>query len=261
MVDGTMDAQKPSFVTDHTSPFAERWGGWYVTGRGGDMEHMGNAFLRHGQLETKDNANWLSLRDEFATNDWLSPYSDIVALMVLEHQTQMHNTFTRANFIVRRAVYDHNLAYGVGDSDAEVSVPIDAKEELQAIIAQAANEVVDFMLFVNEAQLTSEIKGSVVFANEFTVRGPSDSRGRSLRDFDLKKRLFQYPCSYLIYSPAFDSLEDSLRQQIYLRLWNVLNDDNLSEQYKHLDDETRASIRDILRSTKDGLPEYWTQSE
>jgi hypothetical protein len=198
MVDGTMDAQRPSFVTDHTSPFSERWGGWYVTGRGGDMEHMGNAFLRHGRLETNDNANRMNLRDEFSTIDWLSPYSDIVALMVLEHQTQMHNTFTRANFSVRRAIYDHNVTYGIEDSGTDHPVLIDAENELQAIIAQAAKEVVDFMLFVNEAPLTSEVKGSIVFADEFSKRGPIDSRGRSLRDFDLKKRLFQYPCSYLI---------------------------------------------------------------
>jgi hypothetical protein len=261
MVDGTIDPQKQSFVTDHTSPIGQRWGGWYVTGRHGEMQHMGNAFLRGGRLETRGEPERLNLRDEFHTIDWLSPYSDIVALMVLEHQTQMHNAFTRADFTVRHAVYEHNLAYGLADPDTTKPVPPDAEEELQARISLAAKEVVDYMLFVNEAPLTSEIKGSVVFAGEFTKRGPSDPQGRSLRDLDLRTRLFRFPCSYLIYSPAFDSLGESLRQQIYVRLWSVLQGNDRSDKYKHLDNTVRASIVEILRETKAGLPAYWTKPE
>jgi hypothetical protein len=261
MVDGTIDPQKQSFVTDHASPVEQRWGGWYVTGRHGDMRHMGNAFLRGGRLETKGDPDRLNLRDEFQTGDWLSPYSDIVALMVLEHQTQMHNTFTRANFTVRHAQYEHNTAYGLGDADTAKPVPADAEEELQERIAQAAKEVVDYMLFVNEAPLTSEIKGSVVFAGQFTQRGPRDRRGRSLRDFDLQSRLFQYPCSYLIYSPAFDSLEESLRQQVFRQLWNVLSSSDAPAGYNHLDNEVRESILEILRETRVGLPSYWTKAK
>ena len=256
-IDGSMDAQKPSFVTDHTSPFSERWGGWYVTGRSGDMRHMGNSFLRQDQLDTKNNGNRLNLRDEFATSDWLSPYSDIVALMVLEHQTQMHNTFTRANFAVRRAIYEHNTAFPRSDPDSDRTRREESEQELQAVIAQAAREVVDFLLFVNEAPLESEVKGSLVFTSEFSERGPLSNSGRSLREFDLKERLFKYPCSYLIYSPAFDSLEDSLREQIGLRLWAVLKNPDDSERYEHLDAKTRESIVEILRDTKSGLPACW----
>ena len=237
-------------MTDHTSPIAERWGGWYVTGRHGDMTHMGNAFLRGGRLDTKDNANRSNLRDDFQTSDWLLPYSDIVALMVLEHQTQMHNTMTRANFAVRRAQHDH---------DAANPVAADADKELQIQIAQAAQDVVDYMLFVKETPLTSEIKGSVIFANEFVKRGPVDNQGRSLRDFELESRLFKYPCSYLIYSSAFDALEDSLRQQVYRQLWEVLASDSPPAQYAHLDKATRSSIVEILRDTKDDLPSYWAE--
>ena len=91
MIDGSVDAQDESFVTDDRSPLSQRWGGWYVTGLHGEMQHMGNAFLRSGTLDTRDNGNRMNLRDEFDTSNYLSPYSDIVALMVLEHQTQLHN--------------------------------------------------------------------------------------------------------------------------------------------------------------------------
>jgi hypothetical protein len=215
------------------------------------MKHMGNAFLRGGRLDTKDNANRSNLRDDFQTSDWLLPYSDIVALMVLEHQTQMHNAMTRANFTVRRAQHDH---------DAANSVAPDAAQELDVQIAQAAQEVVEYMLFVDEAPLTSEIKGSVIFANEFMKRGPADTQGRSLRDFDLERRLFKYPCSYLIYSSAFDTLEDSLRQQVYRQLWDVLASDSPPAQYTHLDKATRRSILEILRDSKAGLPPYWANA-
>jgi hypothetical protein len=259
-IDGTIDIQKKSFVTNHKSPFSERWGGWYVTGRHGEMKHMGNAFLRGGQLETDGNDNRLNLRDQFDTSGWLSHYSDIVALMVLEHQTQMHNVMTKADFTVRRAIYDHNLAYSNSGSSSADAAEDDAGKELQLTISQAAKEVVDYLLFCGEAPLTSKVSGSILFSNEFQERGPTDESGRSLREFDLQSRLFKYPCSYLIYSNAYDSLEQRLRQQVYRQLWDVLNGHTRGDQYAHLDTPTRESILEILRSTKAGLPKYWTNS-
>ena len=258
--DGTIDIQRRSFVTDHTSPIAERWGGWYVTGKHGEMQHMGNAFLRGNHFMTEGNANRPNLRGDFLTSGWLSPYSDIIALMVLEHQVQMHNTFTHANFKVRQALYDIDKAYRLRNSDPR-PVPPDAKRELQITIKQAAKKVVDYMLFVNEAPLTSKVEASSQFSREFAQRGPRDQNGRSLREFNLQSRLFRYPCSYLIYSPAFDALECSLREQIYLQLWKILATDDATDEYAHLSEDLRASILSILRETKDQLPDYWTTTD
>jgi hypothetical protein len=174
--------------------------------------------------------------------------------MVLEHQTQMHNTFTRANFAVRHAMRDHLTS--------SESVPqAEARGELNAIIEKAAADVVDDMLFVDEAPLTSGVKGSIIFKGQFRRRGPDDNQGRSLREFDLKTRLFQYPCSYLIYSSAFDLLEESLRHKIYLRLWDVLNLDSAEPppRYTHLDKDTRKVISMILRETKAELADIWNE--
>lgn len=259
--DGTIDVQRESFVTDHTSPIAERWGGWYVTGHAGAMQHMGNAFLRGDELVPNGEANRSILQYDFQTSDWLSPYSDIVALMVLEHQTQMQNTFTLANFTVRRALYDHARAYETQSPDQVKTIPNSATQELAFTIKQAAKKVVDYMLFVNEAKLTSKIKSSTTFAREFTARGPTDKAGRSLRDFNLQSRLFEYPCSYLIYSPTFDALDDELRAAIYLQLWNVLSKNDTTEEYAHLSDDTRKSILEIVQATKEGLPVYWKRAD
>ncbi|QDT13311.1 hypothetical protein [Stieleria marina] len=242
-VDGSIDSQLLSYVTDHSSPLEQRWGGWYVTGRHGDAKHMGNAVLRGGKLHTDRSSNLLSLREEFESFDWLTPYSDIVALMVLEHQTQMYNTMVRANFTVRKHRHDQ-----LDD------------QELTVLIQQAAEPVVDYMLFCDEAALDEPVKGSVVFATEFTSRGLQDDQQRSLRDFDLQTKLFRYPCSYLIHSSSFDALDESLRAEIYRQLADVLTGKNNASKYKHLDEPTRKAIIEILRSKKSDLADDWAKS-
>lgn len=238
--DGRIDFRKESFVTDHSSPFSQRWGGWYVTGEHGDMEHMGNAFLQGGQMDTSNNSNWMSLQREFDVQSYLSPHSDIVALMVLEHQTQMHNTMTKADFTVRKRLHDRE----------EAPASEDAEQEWASGLGMLAKEVVDRMLFCDEAPLTDEVKGTSDFAQEFTSRGPADRSGRSLRQFDLRTRVFKYPCSYLIYSDAFDSLQTPLRDEIYRRLAAVLTGENQAPEYAHLDSTTRSDILSILVETK-----------
>ena len=269
-IDGSVSLQKKSFITDHTSPFSERWGGWYVTGRHGEMKHMGNAVLRGGILDTRRSGNLLSLRDEFNTLDYLSPYSDIVALMVLEHQSQTHNVMTRADFSVRKLLYDH-FGHAERSKHAERSEQAERSkqagklrdksqtqrdssealnDELSTQIDLIAQEVTESMLFCDEAPLTSEVKGSVVFAGQFTRRGPKDHQGRSLREFDMKTRMFKYPCSYLIYSPAFDSMTDPLRNRVIAQMVDVLQGYNNSAKYAHLTPAMRQDILEILGETK-----------
>jgi hypothetical protein len=62
------------------------------------------------------------------------------------------------------------------------------------------------MLFSDEARLEAPMRGTSTFASEFAATGPRDSAGRSLKDLDLNHRLFRYPCSFLIYSDAFNAL-------------------------------------------------------
>lgn len=238
-IDGSVDFQTKSFVTDHTSPFSERWGGWYVTGRHGEMQHMGNAILRGGSLDTTDNGNRLNLHREFDTSGYLSPYSDIVALMVLEHQSQMHNVMTRADFTVRQLQYDN----------AQLEKTAESAEEWNAQLRLIAEEVVDYMLFCDETMLTSEVKGSLAFRGDFTECGPKDSQDRSLRDFDMKTRMFKYPCSYLIYSSAFEGLNKDLRREVIAQLGDILEGRNNLPKYDHLTPTTRREILEILRET------------
>ena len=123
--------------------------------------------------------------------------------------------------------------------------------------ASAAEKVVESLLLVDEHQLSDPIAGTSNFAAEFAARGPFDGQGRSLRQFDLRRRLFRYPCSFLIYSEAFDGLPARVREQVYERLRAILTGEDESEQFAHLTPVDRQAIFEILCATKAGLPPSW----
>ena len=138
----------------------------------------------------------------------------------------------------------------------QIMIPIYQAQAVVPVI-DAAREVVDYLLFVDEAPFADAIHGSTRFAEKFTAQGPRDRRGRSLRDLDLKRRLMRYPCSYLIYSAAFDGLPGEARSAIYARLWEILSGREAGPRYARLSAGDRRAIIEILRDTKAGLPEYW----
>ncbi|MEZ6131251.1 MAG: hypothetical protein R3C59_21460 [Planctomycetaceae bacterium] len=242
-----------TFTTSHTSPFRERWGGWYVTGTHGDMRHMGNAIFnkRDDDLDRDTHANLQSLDDLVSTAPYPSPHSDIVALMVMEHQTQMHNAIAWANYETRRAIHHSESMNEVLERPkGELS------ESAERRIHSAADRVLEYLLMCDEFPLTSPVKGTSDFATEFERRGVRDSQGRSLRDFDLVTRMFRYPCSYMIYSDAFDGLPDQVRRQVLSKLKHILAGDVSGEdadQFAHLSEDDCYNIRQILMATK---PEF-----
>lgn len=245
-----------TFRTNHASPLNERWGGWYVTGTHGRQRHMGNVVSRDRQrpenLDVESGANRTSLEGLVDTAPYLTPHSDIVALMVLEHQTEMHNLITHANFSARTALHQ---AAGMNKI---LERPEDyLSESTERRLDNAAEKVVRYLLFEDEAELNDPIQGTSGFAEEFAARGPFDHRGRSLRQFDLRRRLFKYPCSYLIYSAGFDALPAQVKERVYRRLWDVLTGDDVSEPFAHLSAADRQAILEILRETKDDLPQSW----
>lgn len=241
---GTVNLLLDEFVTDHTSPLSERWGGWYVTGSAGGAKHMGNSFLDGEQLVPHRSLHRNDLTEDFDTEQWPTPYSDIAALMVLEHQTQMHNRFTRAEFSVRRA--RHALAEGTIDQ-TQWAKQLDA----------AADLVVDHLLFVDEATLEHPLIPSNTFVEDFQTGGPRDSKGRSLRQLDLTRRLFRYPCSYLIHSNAFDALDTELRGAVFDKLVQILSGDPVPGRFSHLSENDRRAVREILTETN---PEFRARS-
>lgn len=232
-----------AIVTDHRTAFEDRWGGWYVNGDHGAMHHRGNAVARDPELpEVLDStgaANLPDLHRQIDPSGYLSPLSDIVALLTFEHQTQMTNLLTRVGWRARIA------QYGSGGGVSSVS--------LQRDIA----ELVAYMLFVDEPPLKEPVEGASPFARTFTQRGPRDRRGRSLRDFDLRRRLFRYPLSYMVYSAAFDALPDCTREEVYQQLFDALSGKAPAPRFAGLSADDRSAILQIVRDTKRNLPPYW----
>ncbi len=240
-----------TITTDHSTPFEKRFGGWYVTGTHGEMRHLGNAIAddnRADPIDSEPGANLESLGRLFRTSSYLQPTSDLVALMLLEHQSQMHNLITRASFEARRAKHHDTVM------NAALKRPDDyVSESTGRRIDSAAEKLVEYLLFADEFPLTSPVAGVSGFADEFSKLGPRDGNGRSLRDFDLQARLFRYPCSFLIYSEAFDAMPEPMLDAVYSRLHNILNEkDETSTDapFAHLSRDDRTAIREILAETK-----------
>lgn len=238
--DGVVDLNSGTSQVNDRTPFAERWGGWYVTGTHGQQTHRGNligkAAFERQEKEPNFAGNCTNLARYFPVEKYESPHSDIVALMVLEHQAHMHNYIARLNYEATLALktYGH-VNY------------------LRSIV----EGFVQYMLFAEEAPLTAPVKGTSNFQQIFENLGPKDSKGRSLREFDLQTRLFKYPCSYLIYSESFDALPKPVKEKVYARLYEVLSGRDQSDPYERLTTETRRAIVEILRETKKDLPPNW----
>ena len=229
---GTPVFPGPSYITDHRSPFKERWGGWFVTGTHGKSRHMGNVYVEKGDpadsLDTSSGANTTDLQRLFDAGAYLSPYSDIPALMVMEHQTR------RANLLARSA-WSYRIDHTVDSAQVQ--------------------ELVRYMLFADEAKLESRVEGASPFAKEFSRRGVRDKAGRSLWQLDLERRLMSYPCSYLIYSESFEQLPKPVLDAVYTRLLAALTARN--NDAAHLSAADRVAIREILTETKRSLPAEW----
>jgi hypothetical protein len=228
--DGRPELILGGFTTDHRSPFEERWGGWYVNGSIEHAHHMGNAVLAD-----PDNAN------SFITPRNPGFGSDVVALLVFDHQMHMANLITRVGWEARCALYD--------------KMP---QRQFDALLRESANELVDYLLFIDEVPLPGPVRTAGAFAEIFGAQGPRDSRGRSLRDLDLKTRLFRYPCSYMIYSAAFDRLPAQAKAAIYTRMWRILSGQARDPRYARLSAADRTTIIQILHETKPDLARWPT---
>lgn len=233
--DGELVSHEAWILTKQATPLTSRWGGWYVTGRHGDQVHLGNIVVERAEdlrdLESLRVGNVDDLRGLLDTSLYLTPYSDIVALLVLEHQIEVQNLISRLRFetVGRR---------GEDGSDVDAG----RLAELVEPLAQA-------MLMADAAGLTAPVAGASGFRERFEALGPADSSGRGLRELDLESRLFRYPLSYLIYSDAIDALPADVKRALYGRLRAVLESE-AGDSFAHLSTADRESIAEILRGTK-----------
>lgn len=245
--DGSPRFAAAAVIVDSRTPLDQRWGGWYVTGTSGGLQHRGNAVAPNPDqpdaLDLRGTENLTTLPGKVDTTLYLAPTSDLVALMTLEHQTRVTDLLTRLGWETRIAIADGNLK--------------ESHDRLDFV----ENELVSYMLFVDEARMREPMSGVSTFTKTFSERGPRDKQGRSLRDFDLQTRLFRYPLSYMIYDPAFDALPVVAKEQVYRKLFDVLTGKNANDRYARLSAQDRLAILQILRDTKPDLPGYWRSTD
>jgi hypothetical protein len=236
--------------TDAT-PLADRWGGWYVTGDLGGLATLGNILPSPTgslPLAASHPQSVARLDSFFDTSPYLTDKSDVVALLVLQHQVSIHNLIIHANYKSRM------LMERTSPGSSTQPIKWDQLSTLMQTRFKALLEpLVRGMLFVNAAKFPTHIRGDSAFAESFEARGPRDSLGRSLRDFDLNTRLFKYPLSFLIYSEGFDYLPLPARQYVYHRLAEILTGRDTSPTFSNLSAADREAILEILRATK---PEF-----
>ena len=231
--------------TSDATPMKQRFAGWYVTGSAGPAGHAGNVYspkLAHEITDTPAYRTQLNMHAESGRTDlagkfdsapYLSAQSDLVALMVLVHQTVVHNLITAVHEAAPDAVFEDSMAR-VSGRDVE--------------------KLVRAMLFVGEATLDGPVRGTTSYAQDFANAGPRDAKGRSLRDLDLEKRLFKYPLSFLIYSDSFNALPDLAKGEVYRQLRDVLTGVDPSTEFKQVTASDRAAILEILHATKPDFP-------
>lgn len=244
--EGEVMPQLGSTGVDHRTPLAERWGGWFVTGNYtkppyDGTAHQGNVTVSMHPTSgpaTRSNEvfiQWLNSAPE--TRGYLSPDSDIAALMLFDHQMHAVNLMTRLQWEARVAVSEG----GRIDPD-------------RGILRDLVDELADYFLFVGEAPPPSRVTPRAGLADRFRAAATRDRQGRSFRDLDLETRLLRYPCSYMIDTAAFERLPGLVRSAVYRRMWEILSGSDAGARYAHLSTADRRAIIEILRDTKTDLP-------
>jgi hypothetical protein len=240
-----------STVVDTTTPFSDRWGGWYVTGKHGAMLHRGNVTATENADNTCDmpiekGANVTDLTSLFDTSPYPRKKSDIVALMVLEHQTSVQNVLTKANHTAMRAMHmQESLQKELGER-----VQKEPTGTARRIIDHSADDVIEALFFKDEAALPDGgIEGDEAFPIAFSAKAPKSADGRSLKDMQLLTRLFKYRCSYMVYSLTFQHLTPPLKRTVLTRMKEVLAGTDGSGQFGYLGESERAHIINILKET------------
>jgi hypothetical protein len=256
--DGEPLLRHGSQVVDDQTPFEERWGGWYVTGYTGQSNHRGNAFASESsdQLVFSPAAQRpMELSGFFDTSKYLAPTSDVVALLVLEHQMAVQNSLTRGGNACRKMLaYQRSLQ----TSFREPLTDEPAYDSVKSVFASAVQDIVDRLLFRNEAALPDGVTGSDAYRKAFAQNAPRSAAGHALKDFALQGHLFAQRCSFMIYTDAFGALPPQLKSRVLDRLLAALRSSDPKDRYAYLPAAEKQRILDILLETHPDAKSRWS---
>ena len=246
-----------TLIVDDATPFTKRWGGWYVTGYHGDEAHRGNVMAAE-EADTlvfqPSDKRPDTLEEFFDARDYLRPTSDVVALLVLEHQTTLQNALTRASFSSRRMMaYQH----GLQKAFKEPLTDEPTYDSVKSVFESTADDVVDRLLFRGAAPLPSGVTGDKAFQKRFVLNAPKSAAGHTLKDLQLRDRIFAQRCSFLIYADMFLELPEALKTRIFERLQTALQSEAADNRYAYIPREEKQRIYDILLETHPDAKRLW----
>jgi hypothetical protein len=234
-----------TFQIDHSSPIRERWGGYYVTGRS-SLPHLGNRTFKDTAERSfpTEAVELATVAGKIDVTRYPRSTSDIVALMLLEHQCIVHNQLVSATMNYRRIHWLQKSLDPAADPDAGAA----GKHA-----DESARKIADLLLFENEAELGENgIEGDPAFQEAFIRRFPRTADGRSLADFQLNDHLFKHRCSYMVYSEVFKSLPPRVMSAVIARLQAILESDPGPGNHPEIKASERRKIVAILRETLPG---------
>lgn len=210
----------------HTVPLDVRFGGWHLTGGHGLARTHANLIgdLTPNGLVTEPNPPGKN----FDLRRYPRPTSDILVHLVHEHQVGFVNRVVQSVYLARENP---------------------TVEQLDAF----ADDFTAYILFDREAPLPAGgVRGDPDFVRDFRARDPA--RGPSLRDFDLRERIFKHRASFMVETPVWSLVPDPIRTRVLARLDRALAPAGpASEKFGIGVDEKRA-IRDILCQSLSGFP-------
>ena len=217
-----------SDTTGHGIPFKDRFGGWHLTGKHGITAHWGNIVGTLSPAGLKKYAN--PPGRQFRWETYPVPTSDVLAHLLHEHQVGFVNRAIKAT-------YDTRAALVAGDA--------------KAMLTKHASVLTRYLLFADEAKFPDGgIGGDALLKKDFAKRARRTKAGLSLRDFDLRTRIFKHRCSYMIQSAAFTGLPAPLKQQIFAEIRAALNPTKAHPASAHLPAAEKRAIAVILSATK-----------
>jgi hypothetical protein len=221
----------------HETALADRWGGWYATGKT-SLPHLGNRVFKEDSDLMPSIISIKSVEGKVDVTSYLMPTSDVVALLVLEHQTKMHNLINAASMNYRRSVYFMKIL----DPDADLT-----NSSSSDIAENGAKDIVNYLFFKDEADLGDGVEGDAQFQQAFVKRFPKSKEGNSLAEFRLYGRIFKNRCSYMVYSDAFKGMPALLREKVIARMKRVVAGEE--KGFEYLKKSELKRIDTILRET------------
>ncbi len=233
--------------TDQTTPLENRWGGWLVSRS--PMDHMGNTIFKETDRGA-DQGRPFTIKD-VPNIDYPGKGSDIVSLLILGHQTQLHTLMADLTIKTRRALHDQKIMDELLQRDEPLS------DSTRSRIKHAADKVLKCMFFVEEIDLPKIDMAGSVFSKNFTQRSPKDSQDRSLFELQMDGRMLRYPFSYLIYSDTFNNLPPEALNYIWAEIERILAPTERREGYERLSRRNKITIREILLETHPFPKKYW----